>query len=71
VLDRTGYLAELAASVDPQDESRVENLSELVGVAREFNERLPEGDVAAFLEQVSLVADADTRARARATASSR
>jgi DNA helicase II / ATP-dependent DNA helicase PcrA len=60
VLDRTGYLAELAASPDPQDESRVENLAELVGVAREFNERFPDGDVAAFLEQVSLVADADT-----------
>jgi DNA helicase II / ATP-dependent DNA helicase PcrA len=59
VLDRTGYLAELAASPDPQDESRVENLAELVGVAREFNERVPDGDVAAFLEQVSLVADAD------------
>ncbi len=60
VLDRTGYLAELAASSDPQDESRVENLSELVGVAREFNERVPEGGVAEFLEQVSLVADADS-----------
>jgi DNA helicase-2/ATP-dependent DNA helicase PcrA len=59
VLDRTGYLTELASSVDPQDESRVENLSELVGVAREFSERHPEGGVAEFLEQVSLVADAD------------
>ena len=60
VLDRTGYLTELAESVDPQDESRVENLSELVGVAREFEERVPDGGVAAFMEQVSLVADADT-----------
>ncbi|CAN5194713.1 DNA helicase PcrA [soil metagenome] len=59
VLDRTGYLAELAGSIDPQDESRVENLSELVGVAREFSERHPEGGVAEFMEQVSLVADAD------------
>jgi DNA helicase-2/ATP-dependent DNA helicase PcrA len=60
VLDRTGYLAELAASTDPQDESRVENLAEVVGVAREFEERTPGGAVAEFLEQVSLVADADT-----------
>ncbi len=60
VLDRTGYLAELSESVDPQDESRVENLSELVGVAREFEERVPDGGVPEFLEQVSLVADADT-----------
>jgi len=59
VLDRTGYLAELAASTDPQDEGRVENLSELVGVAREFSEQHPEGGVAEFMEQVSLVADAD------------
>ena len=59
VYDRTGLLAELAASTDPQDESRVENLAELVGVAREFNERIPEGGVAEFMEQVSLVADAD------------
>ena len=60
VLDRTGYLAELAASTDPQDESRVENLAELVGVAREFSERVPDGGVPELLEQVSLVADADT-----------
>ena len=60
VLDRTGYLTELAESTDPQDESRVENLSELVGVAREFEERVPDGGVPEFLEQVSLVADADT-----------
>jgi DNA helicase-2/ATP-dependent DNA helicase PcrA len=59
VLDRTGYLKELSESVDPQDESRVENLSELVGVAREFEERVPDGGVSEFMEQVSLVADAD------------
>ena len=59
VLDRSGYLKELEASEDPQDESRVENLSELVGVAREFEDRVPDGGVLEFLEQVSLVADAD------------
>jgi DNA helicase-2/ATP-dependent DNA helicase PcrA len=59
VLDRTGYLKELSESVDPQDESRIENLSELVGVAREFEERVPDGGVTEFMEQVSLVADAD------------
>ena len=47
VLDRTGYLTELAESSDPQDESRVKNLSELVGVAREFEERVPDGGVLA------------------------
>jgi DNA helicase-2/ATP-dependent DNA helicase PcrA len=63
VLDQTGYLRELQASSDPQDESRVDNLKELVSVAREFEEqRAGVGesvDLDAFLEQVSLVADAD------------
>ena len=35
-LTRSGYLAELERSTDPQDETRVENLAELVAVAREF-----------------------------------
>jgi len=60
VLDRSGYLKELSESTDPQDESRIENLSELVGVAREFEERVPDGGLPEFLEQVSLVADADS-----------
>jgi len=58
-LDQTGYLAELRASRDPQDETRVENLEELEAVAREFEEAAPEGTLADFLERVSLVADAD------------
>ena len=59
VLTKSGYLAELEASIDPQDESRVENLRELVTVAREFEEGTPGGTLADFLEQVALVADAD------------
>ncbi|PFG19025.1 DNA helicase PcrA [Serinibacter salmoneus] len=58
-LDRSGYLAELRASDDPQDASRVENLAELHAVAAEFSEGEPEGDLADFLERVALVADAD------------
>ncbi|WP_026455707.1 UvrD-helicase domain-containing protein [Saccharomonospora iraqiensis] len=106
VLDRTGYRAALEESNDPQDASRVENLDELITVAREFTEfargaaavsadgdtageaagdgggddtadgdtaageavaegddtvGVPEpGSLAAFLERVSLVADADS-----------
>ncbi|GAA1207826.1 DNA helicase PcrA [Prauserella alba] len=80
VLDRTGYRAELDASDDPQDASRLENLDELVTVAREFTESAAEaaalapeaaddepdagvpepGSLPAFLERVSLVADADS-----------
>ncbi|HWM58909.1 MAG TPA: DNA helicase PcrA [Pseudonocardia sp.] len=83
---RTGYTAELEASEDPQDASRLENLAELVTVAREFagdaavadaavapefdpadldggepEPGVPEpGSLAAFLERVALVADADS-----------
>jgi DNA helicase-2/ATP-dependent DNA helicase PcrA len=59
VLVATGYRAELEASEDPQDESRLENLNELISVAQEFEEANPEGTLVEFLEQVSLVADAD------------
>ncbi|MGY2066818.1 DNA helicase PcrA [Blastococcus sp. SYSU DS0619] len=59
ILDRTGYLAELQASTDPQDEGRVDNLNELISVAAEFEAANPGGSVTDFLEQVSLVADAD------------
>jgi DNA helicase-2/ATP-dependent DNA helicase PcrA len=64
VLERTGYLAELARSADPQDESRLENLRELVAVAREFEEEAEGAQAGAvtladFLERVSLVADSD------------
>jgi DNA helicase-2/ATP-dependent DNA helicase PcrA len=58
VLERTGYLAEMEASTDPQDATRVENLRELVAVATEFEETRG-GTLTDFLEQVSLVADAD------------
>lgn len=93
VLERTGYRGELEASDDPQDAARVENLTELVTVAREFTDtrsagqggaesadpsaeavvRAPEpaeedaeaglpadDSLSAFLERVSLVADADS-----------
>ncbi|GAA3471694.1 DNA helicase PcrA [Nonomuraea roseola] len=59
ILVSTGYRAELEASEDPQDESRLENLNELISVASEFEEANPEGTLVEFLEQVSLVADAD------------
>ena len=72
VLDRSGYLAELQESSDLQDASRIENLNELVSVAREFDAQAPgredpgdgppgpaPGTLADFLEQVALVADAD------------
>ncbi len=63
VLERTGYLAELQASTDPQDETRIENLQELAAVALEFEQESGEGEapggLSAFLERVALVADSD------------
>ncbi len=59
VLEQTGYLDELRSSHDPQDESRVENLAELVAVTQEYARTTPGGSLQDFLEQVSLVADAD------------
>jgi DNA helicase-2/ATP-dependent DNA helicase PcrA len=59
ILDRTGYVEALESSSDLQDASRVENLEELVSVAREFDGSHVDSTLADFLEQVSLVADAD------------
>ncbi|MEV1077859.1 DNA helicase PcrA [Streptomyces sp. NPDC050211] len=63
VLERTGYLAELQASTDPQDETRIENLQELAAVALEFEQEAGEGEavggLSEFLERVALVADSD------------
>jgi hypothetical protein len=72
VLDRSGYLAQLQASEDLRAASRIENLNELISVAREFDAAggaaarrdseagggaAPEGSLADFLAQVSVVAD--------------
>lgn len=80
ILKESGYTVELENSKDPQDETRLENLVELVSVAEEFVARAHTADVPdedavagevddlvldgddslpAFLEQISLVADAD------------
>ncbi len=59
ILEQTGYLHELETSTDPQDETRIENLGELIAVAREYEEANPDGSVAGFLERVALVADSD------------
>jgi DNA helicase-2/ATP-dependent DNA helicase PcrA len=52
-LDSSGYLAEMEAENSVEAHGRVENLSELVGSAREFTQ------IDEFLEQVALVADTD------------
>ena len=59
VLEKSGYLDVLKASRDPQDEARVENLEELIVVARDFQRNNPEGRLPDFLNEVALVAAAD------------
>jgi DNA helicase-2/ATP-dependent DNA helicase PcrA len=55
----SGYLAELESERTIESLGRVENLKELVGVAREFEARQPEGSLADFLEQVALLTEQD------------
>jgi DNA helicase-2/ATP-dependent DNA helicase PcrA len=58
VLEQTGYIAALRAEDSDESQSRLENLNELIGVAREYEER--EGpDLAGFLANISLVSDLD------------
>jgi len=63
VVHETGYLEALEAERTIEAQGRMENLQELVEVAREFDARAEEGadTLDAFLQQVALVADADTR----------
>ena len=63
VLEQSGLLTELQKSEDPQDESRIENMEELVAVAIEYETgEVDEGEeisLMGFLEDVALVADSD------------
>ena len=60
ILDRTGYLAQLEESTDPQDQARAENIGELLSLAKDFQDTNPSGTVEDFLEQVALVNDVDS-----------
>lgn len=60
ILDRTGYLAQLEESTDPQDQARAENIGELLSVAKDFQDTNSTGTVEDFLEQVALVNDVDS-----------
>ena len=60
ILDRTGYLAQLEESTDPQEQARAENIGELLSVAKDFQDTNPNGTVEDFLEQVALVNDVDS-----------
>lgn len=59
VLNESGLLQDLRESKDPQDEFRVDNLSQLQSVAAEYEQNTPDANVAGFLETTALVADSD------------
>ena len=64
LLERNGVIELLEAERTIEASGRIENLQELVGVAREYGARSEEPSLAGFLQEVSLTADADALAAA-------
>ena len=63
VLERSGYLEALRAERTVEAEGRIENLQELVGVAREYQpSAVREPGLSEFLQQISLFSDQDALA---------
>src|SRR5262249_17053241 len=60
LLNETGYVDALKAERTIEAQGRLENLEELVHVAREYDATNPEGSLDEFLQQIALLADADT-----------
>jgi DNA helicase-2/ATP-dependent DNA helicase PcrA len=60
LLNETGYIEALKAERTIEAQGRLENLEELVHVAREYDATSPEGSLDEFLQQIALLADADT-----------
>jgi DNA helicase-2/ATP-dependent DNA helicase PcrA len=69
VLDRTGMLETLEAERTVEARGRIENLQELVGVAREFQETAEDAGLSTFLQGVSLTSDQDTMQEERSLVS--
>ncbi|HUP48599.1 MAG TPA: UvrD-helicase domain-containing protein [Thermoanaerobaculia bacterium] len=59
LLLRTGYRRMFSESRDIQDESRLENIDELLGSAREFVEQSPSATLADYLDSLTLMSDLD------------
>jgi DNA helicase-2/ATP-dependent DNA helicase PcrA len=62
VLDQSGYLQDLREERSEEAEGRIENLCELVSAAREFETRHREPTLGGFVDQLSLLSDADEEA---------
>ncbi len=59
IIEETGYLAELKQEDTEESQSRIENLQELVNVARDFAPDEEDNILGEFLAQVALVSDLD------------
>jgi DNA helicase-2/ATP-dependent DNA helicase PcrA len=59
VLDRSGYLESLEAERTIEARGRIENLEELIGVAREYDDGGEERSLSGFLQEISLYSDQD------------
>jgi superfamily I DNA/RNA helicase len=59
VLDETGYLEALRNERTIEAEGRIENLEELVSVAREYDSTAEEPEVEEFLQQIALFSEQD------------
>jgi DNA helicase-2/ATP-dependent DNA helicase PcrA len=59
VLERSGYVEALEAERTIEAQGRIENLQELVGVAREYQETAEEPSLSQFLQEISLYSDQD------------
>jgi DNA helicase-2/ATP-dependent DNA helicase PcrA len=59
VLDRSGYLEAREAERTIEARGRIENLQELVGVAREWQAAAAEPNLSGFLQEISLYSDQD------------
>jgi DNA helicase-2/ATP-dependent DNA helicase PcrA len=60
VMEESGYLRELQADETPEGKGRLENLQELVGVAKEFEKNPETGGLEDFLANIALISDLDT-----------
>lgn len=59
ILEETGYRSLLEVEKTVESETRLENLKEFIGMARQYDEESTDKSLAGFLEQLALVTDVD------------
>lgn len=59
VIEKSGYIKDLKASKNPEDESRLENVSEFLNYVHEYEGKNPESDLSSMLNEISLLSDID------------